>query len=198
MDRRYLANRFIPWLIPMKHRPRSFRAAGPRMAGRAFAGTDASLHYLTVMAWNEASSVAAENRRLALLEDAGRTTPGMGVGVSAMRGHALPAGLDQIQGSVISWVTTGAGGSIGWAAGYFRRGRVTWEIVVSGQDVDRLARIVMDLAIDLSRREPEIAGADRAAGSLWDLLPAVSDLGPAMTLEATFEDPSGEQVAMAA
>ncbi len=189
MERRHLAHRFIPWLIPMKHRPRSFRAAGPRMAGRAFAGTDASLDYLTVIAWNEASSIAAENRRLALLDDAGRTSPGMGIGVFAMRGHTPPPELDGIPGSVISWLTRGPDRASGWAAGFFRRGRVTWEIVVSGRDVDLLVRIVMDLATNLARREPAIP-AD--GGTLWDLLPVASDLDPPVTLETTFEDPMVE------
>jgi hypothetical protein len=193
MDRRHIATRFIPWLVPVRHRPQSFRAIGPRMAGRAFSGLDATPHYLTVIAWNERSSFAAENRRLALLEDAGRTSPGMGVNVSTVRGHALPADLDHIAGSVISWATTGGNLTANWAAGYFRRGRVTWEIVASGRDIERLVRVVIDPMADLSRREPLVPDAEGVAGSLWDLLPVASDFGAEMTLEATFEDPADDE-----
>lgn len=77
-----------------------------------------------------------------------------------------------------------------WAAGYFRRNGLTWEIIATGGETDDLARLVIDVANDLTARpvtEPD-PSAPGWTGGLWSLLPDGDNLPSPMRLDTVFDN----------
>ncbi|MDQ3654617.1 MAG: hypothetical protein M3457_06015 [Chloroflexota bacterium] len=168
------------------------------LAGRAFAGdaqAGSSVGYLTVIVRNASSVLAAERTRLALLAQAGDIERGLDIHATHVNGRSLPDRLAQLPGSLVTWDTVAGAAAVRtrWAAGYFRRGDLVWEIIATGAKMDDLARLVIDLADDLTSRQ--ITGPDPSApqwtGGLWSLLPNGDDLPSPMRLDTVF---AGDQV----
>ncbi len=162
------------------------------LAGRAFIATaGASPGYLTVIVRRAPSAPAAERTRLALLAQAGDIERGMHVHATHVTGRTLPSPLAQGPGagSLVTWDTVAGIPAVRtrWAAGYFRRDELTWEIIATGADADDLARLVVDLATDLTAREVSEPCA-AWMGGLWSLLPTESDLPAPLRLETVFDN----------
>lgn len=160
------------------------------LAGRAFAATaraGTGLRYLTVIVRRAPSVLAAERTRLALLGQAGDIERGTEYHATHVIGQPLPDHLALRPGSLVSWDTVARAGAVrtSWAAGYFRRHDLTWEIIATGTRLTDLARLVIDLADDLTAREITAPGQDWT-GSLWTLLPTEADLPASMRLDTVF------------
>ncbi|MDQ3442953.1 MAG: hypothetical protein M3490_05015, partial [Chloroflexota bacterium] len=121
--------------------------------------------------------LAAERTRLALLGQAGDIERGTEYHATHVIGQPLPDHLALRPGSLVSWDTVARAAAVrtSWAAGYFRRHDLTWEIIATGTRPADLARLVTNLADDLTAREITAPGQDWT-GSLWTLLPTEADL----------------------
>jgi len=169
-----------------------------RLAGRVFAGdpqAGSTVSYLTFIVRNASSVLAAERTRLALLAQAGDIERGLDIHATHVTGRSLPDHLTHLPGSLVTWDTVAGAAAFRtrWAAGYFRRDGLVWEIIATGAKTDDLARLVIDLAIDLTARQ--VTGPDPSApswtGGLWSLLPTGNDLPTPMRLDTVF---AGDQV----
>ncbi len=168
------------------------------LAGRAFAGATrprSPAGYLTVIVRHAPSVLAAERIRLALLAQAGDIERGMEIHATHVIGRSLPDDLARLPGSLVTWDTVArtTGVRTHWAAGYFRRDALTWEIIATGGEADALAGLVIDVADDLTSRTITVPEPDEPArsGGLWSLLPNENDLPSAMRLDTVF---AGDQV----
>ena len=178
VNARHLAGFLHQVLDPRPRQPISFRVAGPDVAGRAFRGDQ--IPELTVVAHSSASSKAAERLRLALIDGAARLQSDAWRLTSPVELLETPANLDGEIATFLTWATRAADGEWAWAAGYLRRGRVTWELLASAAPGTPSVDLVTAVAIDLVSRDlptPE--------SSLWDLLPVAADLPVPMQLDAT-------------
>lgn len=165
------------------------------LAGRAFAsGTriGSPFSYLTVIVRQAPLVLAAERVRLALLAQAGDIERGLDIHATRVTGQSLPDRLTHLPGSLVTWDTMAgvAAFRTRWAAGYFRRDGLTWEIIATGGETDDLAGMVIDVADDLTSRpvtEPD-PSAPGWTGGLWSLLPDGDDLPSPMRLDTVFDN----------
>lgn len=164
-----------------------------QLAGRAFVGdtqAGSPAGYLTVIVRHAPSVLAAERTRLALLAQAGDIERGLDIHATHVTGRPLPAHPAQEPGSLVTWDTVAGAAAVRtrWAAGYFRRDGLVWEIIATGAKTDGLARLVIDTATDLTARP--VSGPDpidpQWTGGLWSLLPAEADLPAPMRLDTVF------------
>ena len=160
------------------------------LAGRAFirgAWAGRGVSSLTVIVRRAPSELGAERTRLALLAQAGDIERGTEYHATQVIAQQLPDHLAQRPGSVVSWdiVARAAAVRTHWAAGYFRRSDLTWEVIATGSDPAELAGLVVDLANVLTAREIGEPGSNWTGG-LWSLLPAEADLPFSMRLDTVF------------
>lgn len=163
-----------------------------RLAGRAFAsGTriGSPFSYLTVIVRQAPSVLAAERVRLALLAQAGDIERGLDIHATRVTGQSLPDHLTHLPGSLVTWDTVAGAAAVRtrWAAGYFRRNDLTWEIIATGGETDDLARLVIALADALTVREITEPGPDWSGG-LWNLLPTEANLPASVRLDTVFDN----------
>jgi len=198
MNHRYLLTVVSSWFGPRETAANTQTTPTdwtPRdiLAGRAFTGgsaPDAPIRELTVIVRRSGSAIAAERSRLALLAQAGEVQKGMGIHATHVIGQSLPPHLTLLPGSLVTWDTVAGAAAFRktWVAGYFRRGDLVWEIIVSGGEARCLAGLVIDLATDLESREmsrPDPIDPEWTGG-LWSLLPDEGDLPGPMLLDTVF------------